>query len=276
MRSLPITIEPSRALVRTHGCCRRRLSHQTRLLLLLLSAGYVARSCERIWRALVADLPYIPLGVELHYGEDSIEPYTVVALGDSTAQGIGANSPQDSFGAMVARALAEERGAVRLVNLGLDGAKAWHVLDEHIPRLAGLDPDLVLLSVGANDVTNWTPISRYMHQMATILDRLDDTGAQVMVLSVPAIVAVPVLPLPARLVLDVRTHRFNRGLRVLVEDRGNASFVPIYEATRRPFRRDDSNFSADLHHPSSKGYGLWARVILEELAATVLLQGSGR
>ncbi len=235
------------------------------LTLLLLLVAYIACHGIRIWRALSTELPHIPLGIELHYGRRSAGPYTLVVLGDSTAQGIGADSPSDSFGAKVAAVLADDGDAVRFVNLGVDGAKARHVIQEQLPRLAGLHPDVVLLSVGANDVTAGTPISRYLQQVAAIVDRLEDMGARVLVLSIPAIDAVPLLPLPVRLVFVARANRFNDGLRLLVERKRNASFVPICEATRMPFRKDRTNFCADLHHPSSAGYSLWAEVILERL-----------
>ncbi len=235
--------------------------------LLALLAAYAGYSYLRIRRTLAAaDLPPIPLGVELRYGDpEARDPYTVVVLGDSTSQGIGAASPGDSYGAVVARRLAGAEHSVRLVNLGVSGANAGDVLRDQLPQLESLDPDLILLSIGANDVTGWTPTEEYAGQVRRILDSLADTDAEVAVLNVPAIVAAPLLPLPARLVFDVRTRSYNRELRELIEGRDRVTLVPIYEETREPFERDRTNFSADLYHPSSKGYELWAEVVLAAL-----------
>ena len=237
------------------------------LLALLLLLAYAGYEYARVRRTLAAaDLPPIPLDVRLSYPAPGGrgEPLTVAVLGDSTAQGIGAEGPEESFGARVARALAEEGRDVGFVNLGVSGASARDVLERQLPRLDGLSPDLVLLSVGANDVTSRTSTAEYAATMAEITSRLAETGARVAVLNVPAIVTVPLLPLPLRLLLDVRTHRYNDALRRLREEQG-FTLVPIYEETREPFERDRTNFAADGYHPSSKGYALWAEVVGEGL-----------
>lgn len=237
--------------------------------LLVVLVAYVGYEYVRIRRTLdAADLAEIPLGVELRFGDPTEhDPYTIVVLGDSTAHGIGVDRPEQSFGALVARVLARRRGAVRLVNLGVSGARADDVLARQLPDAAALDPDLVLLSVGANDVTGWTDRADYAGRMTQLLEALERTGARVVVLNVPAIVTAPLLPLPARLLFDVRTHRYNDRLRPLVRGREGALLVPIYEETREPFERDRTNFAADQYHPSPKGYALWAEIILRALGA---------
>lgn len=231
-------------------------------------AAYVGYEYVRIRRTLAAaDLPAIPLGVEFRYGaaQSPNEEYTVVVLGDSTAQGIGAATPGDTFGARVAQRLATEGRAVHVVNLGVSGAGVEDVLEQQLPRLGALEPDLVLLSVGANDVTGWTTRRHYLNRMDAILNGIAGTGARVAVLNVPAIVTAPLLPLPARWIFDVRTHRFNDGLRSLASRSEVVALAPVYEETREPFERDHTHFAADLYHPSSKGYALWADVVSRAL-----------
>ena len=237
--------------------------------LLALLVAYAGYEWVRIRRTLAAAaLPEIPIGARLRFGDPAVpDPYTVVVLGDSTAHGIGADRPEQSFGALVARGLARRRGAALLVNLGVSGARADDVLTRQLPGVAALDPDLVLLSVGANDVTGWTDTDDYLSRMSRILEALERTGATVAVLNVPAIVTAPLLPPPARLLFDVRTHRYNDRLRPLVLGRERAVYVPIYEESREPFERDRTNFAADEYHPSPKCYALWARIILRALEA---------
>lgn len=243
------------------------MKRRVALAAVVMIVAYAGYQYVRVRRILVdANLPPIPLNAELSYGAGP--PLTLVVLGDSTAQGIGASSAGETFGAGVARSLAEDGRAVRLHNLGVSGAQAKQVLSDQIPRVTALKPDLVLLSVGANDVTGWTSRGDYLQSMESILDGLAGTGARVVVLDVPAIVAAPLLPLPARWVFDVRTHRFNSGLRDVVGGRKNVELAPIYEETREPFERDRTNFAADGYHPSPKGYALWADVILRALGAS--------
>ncbi len=254
--------------MRTITTAGNRLIRRVVLATLALMAAYAVYEYVRIHRTLqAADLPSIPLDARLRYpgAGASRAPYTVVVVGDSTAQGTGASSVEQSFGAVVARSLAESGGRdVELLNLGVSGATARDVPSKQIPRLRGLSPDLILLSVGANDVTGWTSTEEYLAQMEEIIRQLRATGADVAVLDVPAIVTAPLLPLPARLVFDVRTRRFNAGLQAL-RDRHAFLLVPIYERTREPFERDRANFAADGYHPSSKGYALWAEATLATL-----------
>lgn len=238
----------------------------TVLVVLSLYAGY---EYLRFRRTLAeADLPEIPQNARLSYRSREAghfgDPYTIVVLGDSTAQGVGAGSPHESFGAIVARELAMQGRAVNLINLGVSGARAKDVVTQQLPNLQRLDPDLILLSVGANDITSWVSPSRYMSDMRTLTRRLTETGAEVRVLDVPAIVAAPLLPLPARWVFDIRTKQYNEGLKDLAEEHEWA-LVPIYSDTRGPFEEDHSHFAADGYHPSSKGYRLWADSILDTL-----------
>jgi lysophospholipase L1-like esterase len=230
---------------------------------LVILVAYAGWEYARFRRTLdAADLPPIPLDIERSYGGAPTDgdPYTVVVLGDSTAQGIGADSPEETFGALVARRLAGEGTAVRFVNLGVSGATAGEVLAGQVPRVPALEPDLVLLSVGANDVTSWRAADEYAWTMREIVGRLRETGARLAVLNVPAIVSVPLLPLPVRWALDVRTREYNARLRELRREIG-FTLVPIYEDTREAFERDRTHFAADEYHPSSKGYALWADVI---------------
>ena len=76
-----------------------------------------------------------------------------VALGDSTAQGIGASRPERGYVGLIARRLAVATGRpVRVVNLSVSGARVRDVVADQLPKLAGLVPDVVTVAVGANDI----------------------------------------------------------------------------------------------------------------------------
>lgn len=240
------------------------------LAVLALLAAYIGYEYLRFRRTLSsADLPPIPSPARLSYGSGAPgqDPYTLVVLGDSTGQGVGARSVDESFGARVGQSLAKRGQRVRLINLAVSGARAEDVLADQVPHLRALEPDLILLSVGANDVTSWESTSEYLDEVARITETLDDTGAEILVLNVPAIIAAPLLPLPIRWVFDLRTKEYNEGLRELA-DGSSWRLVPIYEDTRIPFEQDRVNFSEDLYHPSSQGYQLWADSVLRTLSPT--------
>jgi lysophospholipase L1-like esterase len=76
-----------------------------------------------------------------------------VALGDSTAQGIGASRPDRGYVGLVAERLRRSTGRpVTVVNLSRSGARIADLLSDQLPRLRELHPDLVTVAIGGNDV----------------------------------------------------------------------------------------------------------------------------
>ncbi len=77
-----------------------------------------------------------------------------VAMGDSTAQGIGASRPQTSYVWRYAKNLEAQTGKkVKIVNISRSGAKTKEVLEVQLPQLARVKPDYVTLGIGSNDIT---------------------------------------------------------------------------------------------------------------------------
>ena len=67
-----------------------------------------------------------------------------VALGDSTAQGIGASRPERGSVGLVAQRLRVATGRpVQVINLSVSGARVRDVVGDQLPKLAGLAPDIV-------------------------------------------------------------------------------------------------------------------------------------
>lgn len=76
-----------------------------------------------------------------------------VALGDSAAQGVGASTPDRGYVGLLAERLRESTGRpVEVVNLSVSGACVVDVLEHQLPRLQALQPDVVTVAVGGNDV----------------------------------------------------------------------------------------------------------------------------
>ena len=85
-----------------------------------------------------------------------------VALGDSTAQGIGATSPDEGYVGQLRRRLeAHDRRPWRVLNLSRSGARIRELLTDRLARLAALSetPGLVTCAAGANDLA-WRPGER--------------------------------------------------------------------------------------------------------------------
>ena len=183
-----------------------------------------------------------------------------VALGDSYTIGTATASPAERWPDQLVARLA---GRLELVaNLGVNGFTSRDVIDEELPRVAGLRPGFASLLVGVNDVVQGVPEGMYRANASEILDAL------LAVLPPDRIVAVAtpdytVTPQgaeygdPATQAALIR--RNNAILGELSAARGIA-FVDIHDISLRA-ATDRSLVADDGLHPSGAQYGLWVERI---------------
>jgi lysophospholipase L1-like esterase len=179
-----------------------------------------------------------------------------IVLGDSTAAGQGA-AYEDGIAVMTARELAKTRTVI-LRNFSVSGAKTENVLIEQLPAAEDARPDLVLISVGANDVTHLTRIRSAKHSLVRIIHRLRAANAHVVIVltGAPDMGAPPRVPRLLRPIAAWRTKQLNRMFESVAAANG-VTFVPIARATGRFFREDHSLFADDRFHPNARGYATW-------------------
>ncbi|WP_308797200.1 SGNH/GDSL hydrolase family protein [Agromyces silvae] len=171
-----------------------------------------------------------------------------VAIGDSTAQGIGASGPGLSYVGLLAERAAERTGrVVHAMNLSVSGATTALAVRDQLPKLARLraEPDLVTVSIGANDIALWNP-AEFDRNIRTIFAALP---AHAIVADVPCFY----LPRNERKVAEA-----NRMLRAAAREYG-LQVVPLHEHTRRQGLRGIlTEFARDMFHPNDAGYRVWA------------------
>lgn len=108
-----------------------------------------------------------------------------VALGDSFTEGVGDADPTRPNGVRgwadrVAEELARLDPEVGYANLAIRGKKLPQVLDEQLDRALGLEPDLVTLYAGANDILRpKVDIDALVTRYDEAVGRLAATGAVV-------------------------------------------------------------------------------------------------
>jgi len=186
----------------------------------------------------------------------------IVWLGDSTAAGVGASSSAGALPSQVADGLAASGASV--TDLAVSGARVADVLADQAPKVAGLQPDLVLISVGANDTIHLTGRGAFRHTYEELLRALP-RGVPVVLLGVPDMGAIPRFAQPLRAVAGWRGRNLDAEVRRVAARRG-ATYADIAGPTGPPFRRHpDRYFAADDFHPSDAGYGLWADAVLNVL-----------
>ncbi|MFN2635213.1 MAG: SGNH/GDSL hydrolase family protein [Thermoanaerobaculia bacterium] len=198
-------------------------------------------------------------------------PLLYLVLGDSTAAGVGADYEQGIVMA-TARHLGRSR-RVEVVNVAVSGARFRDVISGQLPRARGIKPDLVLLDVGANDVTHLTSSRSVRRDLEEILRSLlaANCEARIVVTGAPDMGSPPRIPFFLRGIAAVRARRMNRIARRAVTAHG-LTFAAIAERTGPAFRRDRTLFASDRFHPNARGYALWAAVLDEALDAALAEQ----
>ncbi len=186
----------------------------------------------------------------------------VVWLGDSTAAGEGASSAAGT----VPRQVQEGLGlpGASLAVLAVSGARVADVLAGQVPLVAGRHPDLVLISVGANDTIHLTGRTGFRRTYERLVRALP-AGVPVVLLGVPDMGAIARFAQPLRAFAGRRGRRLDAEVRRVATATG-AVYADIAGPTGAAFRRDPRRFfAADDFHPSDAGYGLWADAVLKVL-----------
>ena len=171
--------------------------------------------------------------------------YTYVALGDSAAQGVGALNPQNGYVGLLGKQLREKTGkTVRTVNLSESGARIQDVLQNQIPQLKRLKPDLVTIEIGANDIASFD--RKKFEEQFTILVNLLPDGTYVS--NMPYF--------GSRASRRQNAFEASRIIEKILRNQNRLVLVDLQSITEE--RDSLRNYAADYFHPNSRAYKNWA------------------
>lgn len=187
-----------------------------------------------------------------------------VVLGDSTSIGQGTEY-KNSYTYQTAEQLAKEY-KVSLTNIGVSGARAIDVQKDQLPKAVDLKPDVVLLAVGANDVTHFTSNGTFEKLVQSTIDglRKDNCNLKIVVTGSPAMGSVSRFPFGARQLAGYRERQLNSVYARLIT-KNHLYSAPVALRTGPAFAADPTLFAQDNFHPNARGYALWTPVINEAL-----------
>ena len=124
------------------------------------------------------------------------EPVKVVAIGSSSTAGVGASSPGATYPSRLAVELEElfPALAVTMVNRGVGGETAKHMVARFETAVFAEDPDLVLWQVGTNAVLRDNPLEPTETLIAEGVRQLRQRGIDVVLIDsqyAPKVIAKP-------------------------------------------------------------------------------------
>ena len=212
------------------------------------------------------------------YGRDvaegDAEPLVLGVLGDSTAAGFGVNRGRETLGALLSGGVASvaER-PVRLFVAAANGATS-----EDLERQVGLvlpeRPDLALIMIGANDVTQRVKVTHAVRMLGEAVRRMEADGIRVVVGTCPDLGTIePVWP-PLRWLARRASRQLAAAQTIAVVEAGGRT-VSLGDMLGPEFRGRPEMFASDRYHPSAQGYATAAMALLPSLCAVLDLWPGG-
>jgi lysophospholipase L1-like esterase len=210
------------------------------------------------------------------YGSGRGEPVELVVLGDSSAAGMGADTPQQTVGAIIANGISALSGKpVQLTNVAVIGAESSGLVDQVARALEEVpNPDVAIILIGANDVTHRIDKSIAVRHLGEAVGALRATDCEVIVGTCPDLGTIKPVAQPLRLL----ARRWSRDLAA-------AQTVAVVEAGGRTVSLADllgpqfasfshEMFSHDGFHPSPAGYARVASALLPSVCDALGLWSS--
>lgn len=191
--------------------------------------------------------------------------FVYVALGDSTVEGIGSSHSSKSFPALVFKKIKEDKKEASYFNLGKKGARVRDVIETQLAKAVSLKPDLITISVGANDLRRRTKLKQfekdYYHLIKTLREK---TKAKIIISNIPDVSLLPSLSIFVKYFAKFIIRRLNKIIGKYAKE-FNCILVDLYEESRIYSKKYKDLISKDGLHPSDKGYVLWAEAIISHL-----------
>ena len=188
-------------------------------------------------------------------------PLRLLVLGDSAAAGVGAATQADALAGQLVAALSDSF-QVRWKLIAQTGATTQTVL-EHLQKIEGQVFDVVVTSLGVNDVTSGRSLDgwrRLQGELVALL-RSKFQAQHVLLSGLPPMHKFPALPQPLRWYIGSRAKQFDSALEALAANGSGSEFVKL------SYTMDVQFMATDGFHPGPAIYALWGADIARRIKA---------
>jgi len=184
-----------------------------------------------------------------------------VAIGDSQTEGLWDGDETVGFLGFADRLAAmidSVYPGLQYANLAIRGKLIGDVLNEQVPQALAMQPDLITLCAGMNDVIQpGLAFGRALTDLESVYTALAESGATVVTTTFPNVAQF----LPLGRLVSMRLARINKAISAAA-DRYGFRLVDLYNAASM---RDLDTWSTDRVHASTKGHILFAAAAAEAL-----------
>lgn len=180
-------------------------------------------------------------------------PLRVLILGDSAAAGVGVQLQTEALSGQLSKQLARTyQTSWQLWATNGNKSQNLIALLENEPQQTF---DVVLVSIGVNDVTGGTSQQKWLTQIQKIIALLFDkfSAQQIIFTALPPMHHFPALPQPLRWVFGLRAKQLNAQLQRKLADLPGCTLLELATPLEMEY------IAIDGFHPNDKTYTIWAR-----------------
>lgn len=197
------------------------------------------------------------------YRPEGRSPVRILFVGDSSVAGVGVEHQDHALAAQASALLSESlKATFEWQVVAKSGVNTREALD--LVAASDLRPaDLLVISLGTNDVTTQRSMVQFLGDYQTLVDTLTrQVGARaVIVTGIPPLHVSPALPQPLRWYIGRYARKLDAGLRRWTLSGQTRSFVSLQWAGVV------AQLASDGYHPGAAQYTHWAGLVAEHAAA---------
>lgn len=193
------------------------------------------------------------------FGDAANPTLRIAVLGDSSVTAPGVAGPHEIWVSLICSRLAETRHVI-LESFAVGGSMADTVIAEQLPGALDFGPDVVFVSVGANDAIKGVPLQRFEENLDHLIASLVDSGAKVVQSGVGFLGTIPRLYPPLSTLMERRARRFDKVHWRVAAIHGTA-VVDQRSDDASIWSRDRTLWAADFFHVSAAGHARWADTV---------------
>ena len=236
----------------------------------ILLAFVLAAAATPVAAQCPADAEFLKINRPLEASRAAVADgrLTILAMGSSSIEGVGASTPELSFVPLLERGLEARLPGVEVtvVNKGIGGENAGQTAARFPTEIEAADPDLILWQLGANDVLQDRSEDAFLTDFRAGQDLVADSDADVIVIDSQRV--------PEDRDLDfIRDRNPALGafaaLTALEAGRVGYGVFNRFETMAGWTGLDDGGVGPDGLHLNDAGYACWAELTAESLAGAL-------
>lgn len=178
--------------------------------------------------------------------------------------GQGASSVENTYTYRIAKSLSETN-TVEYKNIAVRGAQTTDLLEQQLPQIIDFQPDIITISIGANDATHLISQAKIFENYQEIIRKLStETTAKIYITNIANFNGASLLPYPFIKFIEWRSGKINPAINNLESER--VKIINIHDFGWENYPDLSLIYSSDHFHPNDIGYDNWYKAFWDKVS----------